>query len=155
MALISVKNLVYNELSRNNVFCFINSISIFVVLTCCYHYSYSSFYYYYHYCFYTFLLLLYFLVIIVIISIVLSIINVIYLFHFISYCSYYYEFCICVVCDVHEFPRIFSPFVVNDLYFILHLLINAKDYFPFATIIYVIIVIITIILFFSTLPVIG
>ena len=78
-----------------------------------------------------------------------------FFFHFISYCSYYYEFCICVVCDVHEFPRIFSPFVVNDLYFILHLLINAKDYFPFATIVYVIIVIITIILFFSTLPVIG
>ena len=157
MALMSVKNLVYNELSRNNVFCFINSISILVVLTCCYHYSYFSFYYYYHYCFYTLLLLLYFLVIIVIISIVLSIINIIYFFffHFISYCSYYYEFCLCVVCDVHEFPRIFSPFVVNDLYFILHLLINLKDYFPFATIVYVIIVIITIILFFSTLPAIG
>ena len=85
MALMSVKNLVYNELSRNNVFCFINSISILVVLTCCYHYSYFSFYYYYHYCFYTLLLLLYFLVIIVIISIVLSIINIIYLFFFILF----------------------------------------------------------------------
>ena len=47
MALMSMKNLVYNKFARQNVFCFINTISVLVFLTCCYHYAYS--YYYYHY----------------------------------------------------------------------------------------------------------
>ena len=58
------------------------------------------------------LLLLYFFVIIVIISIVLSITNVTYfiLSHFISCCSYYYDFCLCVACDVYVSSRIFFLF---------------------------------------------
>ena len=49
----------------------------------------------------------------------------------------------------------FFPFLVNNLHFILELLIHVKNYFSFPIILYVIIVIITNILFFSTLPVIG
>ena len=46
-------------------------------------------------------------------------------------------------------------FLVNDLHFILALLIHVKNHFSLAIIVYIIIVIITTILFFSTLPVIG
>ena len=46
MALMSVKNLVYNKLARQNIF-FFNSISILVILTSCYHYSHLYYYYYY------------------------------------------------------------------------------------------------------------
>ena len=49
----------------------------------------------------------------------------------------------------------FFPFLVNDLYFIIALLIHVKNHFSFGIIVYIIIVIITIILFFSALPVIG
>ena len=89
------------------------------------------------------LLLLYFIVIIVIIIIVLSIINVIYfiLSHFISYCSYYYDFCLCVACDVYV------SFLVNDLHFILALLMHVKNHFSLAITVYIIIVIITTIVF--------
>ena len=55
MALMSVKNLVYNKLARQNIFCFFDSISILVILTSCYHYShlyYYYYYFYYHYYFY-------------------------------------------------------------------------------------------------------
>ena len=52
MTLMGVKNLVYNKLTRQNIFCFIHSISILVVLTYCYHYSYSYFYYCYYYFYY-------------------------------------------------------------------------------------------------------
>ena len=84
-----------------------------------------------------------------IIIIVLSIINVVYfnLSYFISYCSYHYDFCLCVACDVCHFFFLF-PFLVNDLHFILALLIHAKNHFSLAIIVYIIIVIITTILFF-------
>ena len=49
----------------------------------------------------------------------------------------------------------FSPFLVTDLNFIIALLIHVKNHFSFAIIAYIIIVIITIILFFPTLSVIG
>ena len=52
MALMSVKNLVYNKLARQNIFCFFNSISILVILTSCYHYSHLYYYVYYYYYFY-------------------------------------------------------------------------------------------------------
>ena len=52
MALMSVKNLVYNKLTRQNIFCFFNSISILVILTSCYHYSHLYYYYYYFYYYY-------------------------------------------------------------------------------------------------------
>ena len=97
------------------------------------------------------LLLLYFIFVTVIIIIVLSIINVIYfiLSHFISYCSYYYDFCLRVACDVYVSHFFFLfPFLVNDLHFILALLIHAKNHFSLAIIVYIIIVIITTILFF-------
>ena len=118
----SMKNLVYNKLARQNIFCFINSILILVILTYIYHYCYSSCsssyyycYYYYHYYFYYYYHYhYYFIVIIVIIIIVLSIINVIHfiLFNFISYCSYYYGFYLPVVCDAYVTPRIFFLFLL-------------------------------------------
>ena len=49
----------------------------------------------------------------------------------------------------------FSSFLITDLNFIIALLIHVKNHFSFAIIAYIIIVIITIILFFRTLPVIG
>ena len=52
MALMSVKNLVYNKLARQNIFCFFDSISILVILTSCYHYSHLYYYYYYYYFYY-------------------------------------------------------------------------------------------------------
>ena len=52
MTLMGVKNLVYNKLARQNIFCCIHSIAILVVLTYCYHYSYSYFYYCYYYFYY-------------------------------------------------------------------------------------------------------
>ena len=158
----SVKNLVYNKLARQNSFCFINSISILVVLTDCYRYyscSCSSYYYCYYYCHYYFYYYChynyYFITIIVIIIIVFSIINVIcfILFHFTFYCSYYYDFClhVCVTCMCPLISFVFF-FLVNDVHFIFALLIHVKNHFPFVTV--YIIIIITIILFFSTLLVI-
>ena len=61
MALMSVKNLVYNKLARQNIFCFINSISVLVVLTNCYNYSDSCFYHYLLFFFFLFFLILFFL----------------------------------------------------------------------------------------------
>ena len=56
--LMSVKSLVYNKLARQNIYFFINSVSIVVVLTYCYQYSYSySSHYYYHYYFYYFIII--------------------------------------------------------------------------------------------------
>ena len=54
IALMSVKNLVYNELGKQYIFCFINSILVLVVLTYCHHSSSScsSYYYYYEHYFY-------------------------------------------------------------------------------------------------------
>ena len=106
------------------------------------------------------LLLLYFIFATVIIIIALSIINVVYfnLSHFTSYCSYYYDFCLRAACDVyvsHFFFFFLLPFLVNDLHFILVLLIHVKNHFSLAIVVYIIIVIITTILFSSTLPVIG
>ena len=139
MALMSVKNLVYNKLARQNIFCFINSISILVVLTYCYHYShlYSSYYYYHYYFYYEHHYYYYFIVIIVVSSIVLSIINVIHfiLFYFISYCSYYYDFCLRVVCDVYVSPQFFFlsflSFLVNDLHFILAIISSSSSSLSF------------------------
>ena len=61
--------------------------------------------------------LLYFIIIVIII-IVLSIINVVYfiLSHFISYCSYYYDFCLCIAWDVYVSSRIFSPLFLLMIY---------------------------------------
>ena len=50
---------------------------------------------------------------------------------------------------------IFFPFLVNGLHFIVALLVHVRNPFSFVIIVYIIIFIITIILFFSTLPVIG
>ena len=92
MALMSVMNLVYNKLARQNIFCFINLISILVVLTYCFHYSYScssfyyyyyyscSSYYYYHYYFYCFYHYYYYFIVI---TLVLSMLFI--LFYFISF----------------------------------------------------------------------
>ena len=125
-------------------------------MTHCYHYLYPYSSSYHHYCFYYF----------IIITISYCYYSHQYycpqyyqcyliLSHFISYCSYYYDFCLCVVCDVYVPSRIFSPFLINDLHFILALLIHVQNLFFFAIIVYIIIAIITIILFFSTIPVIG
>ena len=81
-ALMSVKNLVYDKFSRQNIFCFINSISVLVILTYCHHYSYScsSSYYYYHYYFYYYChYYYYFIVILLVLSMLLI------LFYFILY----------------------------------------------------------------------
>ena len=133
MALMSMKNVVYNKLARQNSFCFINSISILVVLTDCYRYyscSCSSYYYCYYYCHYYFYYYChynYYFITIIVIIIVFSIINVIcfILFHFIFYCSYYYDFCLrfCVTCVSRH---CFVFFFVNDPQYILTLLIYFK-----------------------------
>ena len=77
MTLMSMKNLVYNKLVRQNIFCFINSISILVILTYCYHYPYScsyyyypcsSYYYYLYYFYYYYQYYYYFIVIILVLS---------------------------------------------------------------------------------------
>ena len=160
MALMSVKNLVYNKLARQNIFFalliqfwfllfWLTVIIIYILILILIIITID---------FIVLLLLLYFIFVTVIIIIVLSIINVIYfiLSHFISYCSYYYDFCLCVVCDVYVSHFFFLfPFLVYDLHFILALLIHVKNHFSLAIIVYIIIVIITTILFFSTLPVIG
>ena len=154
MASISPKNLVYNKLARQNIL-FVLLIQFKVVLTYCYYlYPYSS--YYHHYCFY-------FIIIIIFYCYYghhyyRSQYYQCYFFtlsHFISYCSYYYDFCLCVVCDVYVPSRIFFPFLINDLHFILALLIHVQNLFFFTIIVYIIIAIITIILFFLTIPVIG
>ena len=113
----------------------------------CYHclYPCSSNYYYHHCLYYYVLLLLYFIVIIVIIIIVLSIINVI-LFYLVLFPIY---FLLCVACDMYGSCRIFFPFLVNDLRIILALLIHVRNHFSFAIIVYIIIVFITVILFFQ------
>ena len=157
-----MKNLVYNKLARWNIFYFINSISILVVLTYCYHDYYCSSYHYYryycHYYFYYYHHYYYlFIVIIVIIIFVFSIINVIHfiLFHFIFLlvillifvCVFMWHVCV-------SSSKFF--FLVNDLHFILALLIHIKNhFFSFVITVYMIIVIITIILIFSTQLVIG
>ena len=77
---------------------------------------------------------------VIIVIIILSIINVIYfiLSLFISYCSYYYNFCLRVACDVYVSPFfvfcffVFFPFLVNDLHFVLALLIHVKNHSPFS-----------------------
>ena len=162
----SVKNLVYNKLARQNIFfCFINAIQIFVVLTYCYHYLFIIYILILiliiiNINFIVLLLLLYFIFVTVTIVIVLSSINVIYfnLSHFIPYCSYYYDFSLRVACDVMcpTFLKVFLfPFLFNDFHFILPLLIHVKNHFSLAIIVYTIIAIITTILYFSTLPIIG
>ena len=146
MTLMSVKNLVYNKLARQNIFFalliqfwfllfWLTVIIIYILILLIIIITID---------FIVLLLLLYFIFVTVIIIIVLSIINVIYfiLSHFISYCSYYYDFCLCVACDVYV------SFLVNDLHFILALLIHVKNHFSLAIIVYIIIVIITTILFF-------
>ena len=62
--------------------------------------------------------------------------------------------CVWRVCVPPFFVFLF-PFLVNDLHFILPWLIHVKNHFSLAIIVYIIIVIITGILFFSTLPVTG
>ena len=51
MALMSVKNLVYNTLARQNIV-FISQISISIVSIYCYQYDYCCYYYYYYYYYY-------------------------------------------------------------------------------------------------------
>ena len=86
-ALMSVKNLVYDKFSRQNIFCFINSISVLVILTYYYHYSYSCYYYYcyyyyyyHHYYFYYYCLYYYYFIVIILVLSMLLI-----LFYFILY----------------------------------------------------------------------
>ena len=131
MVLMSVKNLVYNKLARQNVFLLIQFWFLLFWLTVIISYIFILVLIIITINFIVLLLLLNFILVTVIIIIFLSIVNVIYfvLSHFISYCSYYHEFCLRVACDVY-------------LLFL-------------AIIVYMIIVIITTILFFSTLPVIG
>ena len=128
MASISPKNLVYNKLARQNIL-FVLLIQFKVVLTYCYYlYPYSS--YYHHYCFY-------FIIIIIFYCYYghhyyRSQYYQCYFFtlsHFISYCSYYYDFCLCVMCDVYVPSLIFFPFLINDLHFILALLIHVQNLF--------------------------
>ena len=115
MASISPKNLVYNKLARQNIL-FVSLIQFKVVLTYCYYlYPYSS--YYHHYCFY-------FIIIIIFYCYYghhyyRSQYYQCYFFtlsHFISYCSYYYDFCLCVVCDVYVSSRIFFPLFLLMIY---------------------------------------
>ena len=109
MALMSAKNLVHNKLARQNIFFalliqfrfllfWLTVIIIYILILLLLIVTID---------FIILLLLLYFIVIIVIIIIVLSLTNVIYftLSHFISYCSYYYDFCLCVACDVYLSSR--------------------------------------------------
>ena len=148
MAWMSVKNLVCNKLARQNIFCFINSISILVILIYCYHYSHSSsFYcscsssYYYHYHFYYYYHYYYYFIVIILVLSMLFILFHFLLFRLLWFLSVIlYEECVS--------PRFFSfSFFVNDLQYILTLLIYFK---------HVIHVIITInFFFFSTLLVIG
>ena len=92
--------LVYKKLARRNIFCFINSISMLVVLTYCYHYSYScssSYYYYYYYFYYYYHYCYYFIVIILVLSMLFI------LFYFISF--YFLLFILlwflsAILCDV-------------------------------------------------------
>ena len=60
---------------------------------------------------------------------------------------------LCVTCMCPTF--FVFPFLVNNLYLILALLVHVKNHFSLAIIFYIIIVIITTILFFWTIPVIG
>ena len=121
MVVMSVKNLVYNKLTRQNIFfvllvqfrfwlfwltdIIIYILILFVIIVTIAFIILS-------------ILLLYFIVIIVIIIIVLMVINAIYsiLPHFISCCSYYYDFCLCVACDVHVSSRIFFPLFLLMIY---------------------------------------
>ena len=123
MTLISVKNFVYNKLARQNICIFlINSISVLVFLTYCYHYLYPySCYCYYCYCFYYFIIITtifyccyshyycsqYFISMLFILS------------HFISYCSYYYDLSVCRVCDMYISSNNFVFFPLLMIY-ILH-----------------------------------
>ena len=131
-----------------------------VVLTYCYHYLYPySSYHYYHYWFYYFII------------IIITKFYCYFSHHY--YCSQYYQcylyhfilfyfllfilpwlLSVCCVWRVCVLSYIFFPFLVNDLYFIIALLMHVKNHFSFGIIVYIIIVIITIILFFSALPVI-
>ena len=133
----------------------------------CYHYSFSyssSFYYHHNYYYYFILPLLLFSIITIFCCyyshhyycsqyyqcyFILS--------HFNFYGSYYYDFCLCIACDLYVsfWGFLFSyPFLVNDLRFILALLIHVKNHFSFVIIVYIIIFIITIISLFSAIPVI-
>ena len=116
VGLMTVKNLVYNKLARQNIFfalltqfwfllfwltVIIIDILILIIITI-------------NIDFIVLLLLLYFIFATVIIIIALSIINVVYfnLSHFTSYCSYYYDFCLRAACDVYVSHFFFfsSPF---------------------------------------------
>ena len=100
----------------------INSISVLVFLTYCYHYLYPySCYCYYCYCFYYFIIITtifyccyshyycsqYFISMLFILS------------HFISYCSYYYDLSVCRVCDMYISSNNFVFFPLLMIY-ILH-----------------------------------
>ena len=105
IALMSMKNVFYNKLARQNIFFalliqfwfllfWLTVIIIYILILILIIITID---------FIVLLLLLYFIFVTVIIIIVLSIINVIYfiLSHFICYCSYYYDFCLRVACDVY------------------------------------------------------
>ena len=105
MALMSVKNLVYNKLVRQNIFfaLLIQFWFLLFLLTVIIIYILIIFLIIITIDLIVLLLLLYFIFVTVIIIIALSIINVIFIIlsHFISYCSYYYDFCLRVACDVY------------------------------------------------------
>ena len=104
MALISVKNLVYNKLPRQNIFFALLTQFWFLLLWLTVIIIYILILILITIDFTVLLLLLYSIFVTVIIIIVLSIVNVIYfiLSHFICYCSYYYGFCLRVACDVYR-----------------------------------------------------
>ena len=105
MALMSVKNLVYNKLARQNIFfaLLIQFWFLLFWLTVIVIYILILLIIIINIDFIVLLLLLYFVFVTVIIIIVLSIINAVYfnLSHFIFYCSYSYDFCLRVACDVY------------------------------------------------------
>ena len=114
MVLMSVKNLVYNKLARQNIFfvllvqfrfwlLWLTVIIIYILIVLIIIITIAFII--------LLILLLYFIVIIVIIIIVLLVINAIYsiLSNFISYFSYYYDFCLCVACDVYVSSGIIFP----------------------------------------------
>ena len=109
MALMSMKNLVYNVLARQNIFCFINSISILVILTYCYHYSYScssyyySCYYYCHYYFYYYYHYYYYFIVIVLVLSMLFISFCFILFFIVHITDFCLRFCVTCVCPFFFF----------------------------------------------------
>ena len=158
----SEKNLVYNKLPRQNIFLALLMQFRFLLfwLAVIIIYKFILILITVNIDFIVLLLLLYFIFVTVIMFIVVSIINAFILIYLMLFLIVHVTMTfLCVTCDMyvshHFFKKFLFPFLFNDLHFILALLIYVKNHFYLAMIVYIIIVIITTILFFSTLPVIG